>query len=127
MEIWKRVPSLPAYEASSFGRIRRVPYFGRMPNGGTRVYGGKPWTGTWDGARFVMQYQGRTRRVARLVCAAFHGVPPPWTPVCMHLDENSRNNRPENLKWGTQKENLNAPGFRAYARSGPAGSRKKIA
>ncbi|WP_425478956.1 hypothetical protein [Lysobacter antibioticus] len=32
----------------------------------------------------------------------------------MHLDENARNNRAENLARGTQKENLNAPGFIAY-------------
>jgi hypothetical protein len=37
--------------------------------------------------------------------------------VCMHLDENSRNNKPENLAWGTQKENLNAPGFIDYCKS----------
>ena len=35
----------------------------------------------------------------------------------MHLDENARNNKPENLRWGTQKENLNAPGFIAYCKS----------
>jgi hypothetical protein len=34
----------------------------------------------------------------------------------MHLDENSKNNRPENLAWGTQKENLNAPGFIEYCK-----------
>lgn len=54
-----------------------------------------------------------------MVCEAFHGVQPHPYPqsVCMHLDENSRNNRPENLAWGSQKENLNAPGFVAYCRS----------
>ena len=36
---------------------------------------------------------------------------------CLHIDENSANNRPENLKWGTQKENMNAPGYLAYCRS----------
>lgn len=35
----------------------------------------------------------------------------------MHMDENSRNNVPSNLKWGTQKENLSAPGFIEYCRS----------
>ena len=37
-------------------------------------------------------------------------------PCVLHKDENSRNNRPENLMWGTQKENLNAPGFLKYCR-----------
>jgi hypothetical protein len=35
----------------------------------------------------------------------------------MHLDENAANNRADNLRWGTQKENLNAPGFLNYCRS----------
>lgn len=34
----------------------------------------------------------------------------------MHIDENSRNNKPANLAWGTQKENLNAPGFIEYCK-----------
>lgn len=35
----------------------------------------------------------------------------------MHKDENSRNNKPENLKWATQKENLNCPKFKEYCSS----------
>ena len=35
----------------------------------------------------------------------------------MHLDENSKNNVPGNLKWGSQKENLNAVGFIEYCKS----------
>lgn len=34
----------------------------------------------------------------------------------MHLNENAADNRPGNLAWGTQKENLNAPGFIAYCK-----------
>lgn len=90
-----------------------------MPHGGSRPYGGKPTFGTWspDDNRFILQYRGHTYKVARLICEAFHGSAPADKPVCMHLDENSRNNRPDNLAWGTQKENLNAPGFLDYCRS----------
>lgn len=35
----------------------------------------------------------------------------------MHKDENSRHNAPSNLEWGTQKQNLNAPGFIAKCKS----------
>lgn len=35
----------------------------------------------------------------------------------MHLDDNPANNKPENLKWGTQKENMNAPAFISYCKS----------
>lgn len=89
-----------------------------MPYGGTRVYGGQPWRGSWDKReeRFVIQFKGRTYKVARLVCEAFKGPPPFPRAGTLHLDEDSRNNRPGNLKWGTQRENLNAPGFIEYCR-----------
>jgi hypothetical protein len=83
---------------------------------GPKQYGGKPIRGQWDGSRFVWQYKGRTHKVARLVCEAFNGAPPDKRSVCMHVDENSRNNAPANLRWGSQRENLNAPGFLAYCR-----------
>jgi len=50
--------------------------------------------------------------VARLVCAAFHGSPPP-SVVALHADDDPLSNRASNLSWGTQAENLVAPGYRA--------------
>lgn len=115
-ETWCIVPSLPRVMASSKGRMMLVPQCKPLPNGGFRQYGGLPTTGQWDGDRFIFLYSGHSYKVARLVCEAWHGAPFDRA-VCMHLDENSRNNRPENLKWGTQKENLNAPGFIAVCRA----------
>jgi len=119
LEVWRAIPSLPDYIASSHGRLMRLPWGGRMPYGGNRPYGGKPTFGAWSEGdrRFVLPYRGKTYRVARLICEAFNGPAPADRQVCMHIDENSRNNRPENLAWGTQKENLNAPGFLAYCSS----------
>jgi hypothetical protein len=34
----------------------------------------------------------------------------------MHKDDDSTNNCPDNLEWGTQKENLNTPAFIAYCK-----------
>ena len=48
-------------------------------------------------------------KVHRMVCEAFHGPAPAGKPYVLHIDENAHNNRPENLKWGTQKENLRMP------------------
>lgn len=112
-ELWRDVPSLPEYMASSFGRIMRKTHFVDMPRGGARTYGGIPHHGAWDAQtnRFVHQYKGTTRRVAVLVCEAFHGLKPFPHAVVMHKDEDSRNNFSDNLAWGTQKENLNAVGF----------------
>jgi hypothetical protein len=111
-EEWRIVPSEPCLLASSAGRIMIAPFCALR--GIRRKYGGTPTTGQWDGNRYVYSRKGyRTLKVARLVCEAFHGR----GFVCMHLDENSRNNRPENLAWGTQKQNLNAPRFLAYCRN----------
>lgn len=112
----KPIPSLPGYVAREDGSILCLPFEKSMPNGGTRTYVGKPVFGQWDGERFIIRRKGKTYKVARLICEAFHGPPPPKS-VCMHLDENSKNNRPENLAWGTQKQNLNARGFIEYCKT----------
>lgn len=94
-----------------------APYRASMPRGrGVRPYGGEPHFGVWNkqDGRFTVIYKGRTFKVARLVCEAFNGPAPEDKPVCMHLDENAANNRPDNLAWGTQKENLHAPAYKHY-------------
>jgi hypothetical protein len=107
----------------------RIPNLVPMPKGGFRHSGGHPWPGTWDSdqRRYVIQYAGKTYRVARLICEAFHGPAPFSEAVVMHLDEDPTNNVPSNLRWGTQKENLNAPGFLHYCsqRTGNANPRCK--
>lgn len=94
-----------------------APFQSDNPRAGRKQYGGVPTFGAWDGTRYQWCFKGKNYKVARLVCEAFHGPSMKDKPVCMHLDENSRNNTPENLAWGTQKENLNAKGFLAYCRS----------
>lgn len=46
-----------------------------------------------------------TKSVHRLVCMAFHGMPPRLTMQVRHLDGNPQNNCPTNLEWGTQEQN----------------------
>lgn len=117
-EVWRIVPSLPKIMVSSEGRVMTVPTLGTMPHGGDKYYGGVPYFGVWSksDARFIISVDGHTYKVARLVCEAFHGRCPGADGVVMHLDENAANNRAHNLKWGTQKENLNAPGFIEYCK-----------
>lgn len=124
-EVWRMVPGEPAFLVSSEGRLMVAPYRGPMPHGGERHYGGQPHFGVWNKTegRFITVWKGHTYKIHRLVCEAFNGPAPFDRAVVMHLDENAANNRPDNLSWGTQKENLNAPGFRAYCRSGGAGER----
>lgn len=115
-EVWRSVPSAPWFMVSSDGRIMTTPYWGDMPNGSKRAYGGNPHFGVWNkqDSRFIIIHKGKTYKVARLICEAFHGEAPEPDLVCMHLDENSANNRADNLGWGTQKDNLNATGFKLY-------------
>lgn len=117
-EEWRMSPSLPEYDVSNLGRVMRTPYLGPMPRGGFRVYGGQPHYGQDDGeGRLIFSFQGHSYKVHRLVCEAFHGPSPFENSVVMHLDENYLNNNAANLAWGTQKENLNAPGFIEYCKS----------
>lgn len=117
-EVWRIVPSAPFLMASSEGRYMVTPYEAEMPFGGVRQYGGKPSWGAWNkqDARFIVSHQGHTYKIAQLVCEAFHGPKPFPEAVTMHMDENATNNRASNLQWGTQKENLNAPGFIEYCK-----------
>lgn len=121
-EIWKDVPSQPEIMASSLGRICVKPCKRPMPSGGERWYRPKPTYGYEEKSatgrpgvpkRRIIRI-GRlkkTFKVARLVCEAFHGPSPDGRPVVMHMDEDPSNNTPANLKWGTQKENMNMPKF----------------
>lgn len=121
-EEWRDTPLYPGVQASTHGRIRVLPRPGIMPHGGKRTYETKPTfgciTSAAKGARHV--YFGRqikaigNVKVHRAVCSAFHGPPPFPKAVVIHENENGLDNRPSNVRWGTQKENLNMPRFKQY-------------
>jgi hypothetical protein len=118
-EIWRDVPSVPGILVSSEGRVMHAPHREPMHHGGQRSYGGQPTFGVWakDAGRFTIVIRGVSHKIHRLIAEAFHGAPPFEGAVVMHVDENAANNRPDNLRWGTQKENLNAEGFLNYCRN----------
>lgn len=116
MEEWRVSPSLPEYEVSSLGRVRRITYTKAMPRGGERTYGGAAHFGQEADGRMIFVFRQKSYKVHQLVCEAFHGQKPFPKAVVMHHDENFKNNAPGNLRWGTQKENLNYPGFKNYAK-----------
>lgn len=121
-EIWKPVPSKPGLLASSHGRIMLSPYTAPMPRGGVRVYVGEPTFGTVrmssPGARHV--YFGysyrrfRNVKVHAAVCEAFNGPKPVGSGGVRHKNENSLDNRPENLEWASHRKNLNDPKLKRY-------------
>ena len=133
-EIWKPVPSEPGVLASSLGRVLQAPCYAPLPNGGYRLYTPEPRFGEVSRAKKSATHEYRhimlkrfgdgprqqPRKVHQLVCEAFHGPKPFPEAVVIHIDEDAHNNRPENLKWGTQKENLNMPKYIAMIRKRPS-------
>jgi hypothetical protein len=124
-EIWKPIPSQSGMMASSWGRVLLPERTAEMPKGGWRTYTTKPTYGHKSKASKTSRHEfyqlfhkdRGTMKIHRLVCETFHGPAPFPKAVVIHLDEDALNNRPENLKWGTQKENLNMPKFIAYCKS----------
>lgn len=91
---WREVPSRPGYMVSSLGQVWS-PRSGRIIRGiavGQMKY---LCVDFWKEGR---EY------VHRMVCEAFHGPAAKGMQV-RHLDGNPRNNRPDNLAWGTHIEN----------------------
>lgn len=125
IEHWKPVPSKPGITASSLGRIKLPDSVSKMPFGGMREYKPQPTYGTKTRASKTArhEYMGLynkkfgNMKIHRLVCEAFYGLAPFKRAVVIHIDEDATNNKPENLRWGTQKENLNMPKFIEYCKS----------
>lgn len=97
-EIWKDIPQYPTYQASNLGNIRRVI--------GNSVDELKPFMNA-DGYLQIKAEGGHRKYpyVARLVAEAFYGVHDDKMRVD-HLNNIHDDNRPENLEWVTQSENL---------------------
>lgn len=126
-EIWKTIPTLDGYEASSLGRIRSVDRvvkcFSSIKNQylkvpivveQTRPIRGKiikpkyyphknPYM--FFGASRDSDGKRKTMSVHRAVCLAFHGMSPIENAHAAHLDGNETNNAPDNLMWTTVMEN----------------------
>ena len=119
-EVWKTVPSCPRIMASSLGRVWVKPSIREMPGGGSREYRSKPTYGYADTSstkragspdRKILRVASlrRTFKIHQLVCEAFHGPKPFPNAIVLHLDENPANNKPQNIRWGTRKENQRFP------------------
>jgi hypothetical protein len=113
-ELWKSIPGYEGiYEASSLGRIRSLERIvnyrdGRVFHYDTReIYTHAPNSGGYLCTTLNDISTGRkeTFGIHELVCMAFHGLPPTAKCETRHLDGNKRNNRAENLAWGTRHEN----------------------
>jgi hypothetical protein len=110
-ERWLSVPDYEdLYEASSHGRIRSLTRTGIRKDGSKLVSTGrilKPYYSKKNYLVVSLSRNGTAQRVPvhRVVCRTFHGEPLPGQEV-RHLNGDDRDNRPENLKWGTRAENI---------------------
>lgn len=132
-EIWKPVPDMAGVWASSWGRIKSDPTEYKTPTGGKVIRFIKPTFGSISKAdrlgnyfRLLIRIRGKTYKVHILVCSAFRGRRQKKSDVVLHKDDNGLNNRSDNLDWGTQYENMQAPRFK-YLMSEAAAARVRAA
>tara|TARA_R110000764_G_scaffold225643_1_gene315206 strand:- start:6 stop:446 length:441 start_codon:yes stop_codon:yes gene_type:complete len=121
--IIKPIPSIKGALANELGQIKLPECEAAMPNGVIRKYKTSWIYGTISKASrtarhkyYKIAYRGKNYKIHRLVCEAFHGKTPVDKPIVIHIDEDATNNAPDNLRWGTQKENLNMPNFIKYCK-----------
>ena len=109
MTEWRPIPSLPGYQASDEGEIRRLPYrdsLGRAAGGLTLAR-----TPNARGYLTVNPFVPARNRyqpclVHRLVCEAFHGPPPFAGAKALHWVNDLARNTPDNVRWGSQAQNM---------------------
>lgn len=98
-ELWRPVPDWPTYEVSNLGRVRNASTLRPLT---LQVFERDPYPAV------VLKQKPRKPvrfRVHVLVLLAFAGHKPSPESQARHLDGNRKNNRIDNLTWGTPVEN----------------------
>lgn len=96
IEVWKPVPFNPHVEASQFGHLRRAR--------DRKILGQHIDTNGYFNA--VVGPNRKRIRTSIAICAAFHGPKPGNDYVVCHNNGDRLDNRAVNLRWATQKENI---------------------
>lgn len=106
------VPAFPYHRADAHGNIFSTRRKGKLPKGREPTPALRKLEPVTDRDGYLRVAIVHTlgghaiyRQVSRLVCAAFHGVPPTARHEAQHIDGVRTNNVPDNLKWGLQQEN----------------------
>lgn len=115
MEIWKNIEGYEElYQISNLGRIKSVDRIVKHNKGkGIRRIKGriiKSWPDKLNYQHIILCKDGKTKKylIHRLVAQTF--IPNPENkPYIDHINCNPSDNRVENLRWATQKENINNP------------------
>lgn len=109
IEEWKDVPGTNGfYQASTHGRIKSTLRTCVTKFGVVRTYQEKIFNPPPEGSYAMVDFRGcgKKYRIGHhvAICRTFHGVPATGMEAC-HNDGNVNNNRPDNLRWGTEKDN----------------------
>ena len=114
LDVYRDIPDFPGYRVFNGGRVQScyTPQRGRVGRGRTHVM-----SGVWHDIRLQINHGGylqvslrrdgtnHHRLVHRLVLESFVGPCPPGMQCC-HWDGDRTNNRLDNLRWGTHRENV---------------------
>lgn len=96
-EEWRPIDGWP-YEVSSCGRVRRAS------GEPVRWYRLGPYKAVW--LRKQAGARPKSFSIHRLICVAWHGLPPPDRPWALHRNDVPDDLRPDNLYWGTPQDNV---------------------
>jgi hypothetical protein len=114
-EIWKPIPGYPWYEVSNLGRIKSLSRPSTYIKNGveiTRIYKEKILQAKDNGQGYVpvtLTHEIKPNKQAlvhRIVARVFLGKPPKNKRHVMHLDDVRHNNAATNLRWGSNKDNV---------------------
>lgn len=107
-EEWRAVPGFEGfYEASSEGRVRSLD---RIDAAGRSIHGRVLKPGKLKGSgrlQVTLSKDGLVKqmKVHQVVALAFHGECPEGMEVCHYPDRDVTDNRPDNLRYGTKRQN----------------------
>lgn len=101
---WVAVKDFPDYEVSDQGQVRRAVACIGQPAG--RILKSSFSKEGYDTVKLYCDKEHLTVVVHRLVARAFLEAPPAHQQHVAHNDGNRKNNRKDNLRWATSKENM---------------------
>ena len=129
VEEWRVYAHCEYYEVSNLGNVRSWKYTGPS----RAVFRATPKLLTVkldkDGYPVVklrIDNKAKMEKVHRMVCMAWHGLPPRNDLETRHLDGDKTNNTPSNLAWGTAKENSDDRGVHGTRAKGSRIANSKL-
>lgn len=112
-EIWRDIENFEGqYQISNFGNIRQLHHFMKWANGHIKEYSEELYDKIGSNGNYLnVRLPGHREYIHRVVAKAFPEICGEWFDSCEidHIDTNKLNNRADNLRVCTRKENMNNP------------------